>query len=92
MNKYIGHRSQLYGVESVRLDGGKGDGMRLLQVKNGKGLEFTVSVDRCADISRLSLDGVNFGYFAPCGYVHPKYYDNKVSGFLKSFTAGFFTT
>ena len=92
MNKYIGHYTQVYGVESVRLDGGKGDGMRLLQVKNGKGLEFTVSVDRCADISRLSLDGVNFGYFSPCGYVHPKYYDNKGAGFLKSFTGGFFTT
>lgn len=92
MNKYIGHQSQLYGVESVRLDGGKGDGMRLLNVKNGKGLEFTVSVDRCADISRLSLNGVNFGYFAPCGYVAPTYYDGVGAGFLKSFTAGFFTT
>lgn len=92
MNKYIGHESQLYGVESVRLDGGKGNGMRLLNVNNGKGLQFTVSVDRCADISRLSLDGVNFGYFSPCGYVAPQFYDNKGAGFLKSFTAGFFTT
>lgn len=92
MNKYLGHDLQIFGVESVKIDGGKGDGMRLLNVRNGKGLEFTVSVDRCADISRLSLDGVNFGYFSPCGYVSPKYYDNKGAGFLKSFTAGFFTT
>ena len=49
---YYGHESQLFGVEEVRLQGGKGDGMRLLQVRNGKGLEFTVSADRCADISR----------------------------------------
>ena len=35
MNDYIGHESQLYGVEEVRLVGGKGDGMRLLNVKNG---------------------------------------------------------
>ena len=40
---YYGHESQLFGVEEVRLQGGKGDGMRLLQVRNGKGLEFTVS-------------------------------------------------
>ncbi len=92
MNKYIGHESQLYGVEEHRLVGGRGDGMRLLQVKNGKGLEFTVSVDRCADISRLSFRGINMGYFSPCGYVAPSYYDDKGAGFLKSFTAGFFTT
>ena len=43
---YYGHESQLFGVEEVRLQGGKGDGMRLLQVKNGLGLEFTL--DRVA--------------------------------------------
>lgn len=92
MNKYIGHESQLYGVEEHRLIGGKGDGMRLLQVKNGRGLEFMVSADRCADISRLSFKGINMGYFSPCGYVAPSYYDDKNAGFLKSFTAGFLTT
>lgn len=92
MNKYIGHINQIYGVDDLRLEGGKADGMRMLCVRNGNGLEFWVSVDRCADIARLSLKGDNFGYFAPCGYVAPKYYDNKGAGFLKSFTAGFFTT
>ncbi len=53
MNPYIGHESQLYGIEEHRLAGGKGDGMRLLEVNNGKGLELTISLDRCADISRL---------------------------------------
>ncbi len=92
MNKYIGNTKQIYGVEEMRLCGGKGDNMRMLYVRNGKGLEFWVSLDRCADISRLSLKGDNFGYFAPCGYVSPQYYDDKGAGFLKSFTAGFFTT
>ncbi|MBQ8552515.1 MAG: aldose 1-epimerase family protein [Clostridia bacterium] len=91
-NCYIGHESQYYGVEEHRLVGGKGDGMRLLQVRNGVGLEFTVSLDRAADISRLSFGGVNFGYFAACGYVAPAYYDGVGTGFLKSFNAGFLTT
>ncbi len=92
MNQYIGHINQVYGVEEMRLTGGKADGMRMLYVRNGKGLEFWVSVDRCADISRASLKGDNYAYFSPCGYVSPKHYDNKGGGFLKSFTAGFFTT
>lgn len=92
MKKYIGHENQLYGVREVRLVGGKGDGMRILQVENGKGLNFEISLDRCGDISKLGFKGDNMGYFAPCGYVSPKYYDKKGNGFLKSFTAGFFTT
>lgn len=92
MNKYIGHEEQLFGVREMRLVGGKADGMRILSVNNGAGLSFEISLDRCADISRLSFKGDNMGYFAPCGYVSPKYYDSVGNGFLKSFTAGFFTT
>lgn len=89
---YIGHDSQLCCVEEVRLVGGRGDGMRLIQVRNAAGLELTISADRCADISRLIYKGYNMGYFSPCGYVAPAYYDSRGNGFLKSFTAGFLTT
>ena len=92
MNKHLGNELQIRGVEEMRLVGGRADGMRILNVRNGLGLEFTVSADRCADISRLSFKGDNFGYFSACGYVSPKYYDDRGAGFLKSFTAGFFTT
>lgn len=92
MNKYIGNPTQIYGVEEMRLTGGKGDGMRLLYVRNGKGLGFFISLDRCADITRLSLKGDNFSFISACGYVSPKYYDSVGAGFLKSFTAGFCTT
>lgn len=92
MNKYVGNQRQLYSVTEARLSGGKAEGMRVLFVKNGKGLEFTVSLDRCADITELSLKGDNYSYIAPCGYVAPQYYDNNGTGFLKSFTAGFLTT
>ncbi len=92
MNKYIGHPLQLYGVEEIKLTSGKGSGMKMLLVRNAAGLEFMISVDRAADIARLSVKGVNYGYFAPCGYVAPQYFDNKGFGFLKSFNAGFLTT
>lgn len=92
MNPYIGHDTQYYGIEEHRLVGGKGDGMRLLEVNNGKGLELTVSLDRAADISRLRYRGINMSYFSPCGYVAPAYYESKGSDWLKSFTAGFLTT
>ena len=92
MNPYIGHDSQLYGIEEHRLVGGKGDGMRLYEVNNGKGLMMTVSPDRGGDITRLRYRGINLSYFSPCGYVAPAYYDSIGSNWLFSFTAGFLTT
>ena len=89
-NIYVGHPSQLCDVEQVQLMGGKGNGMRLLKVRNAAGLSFDVSADRCADISRLFFKGDNVGYFTACGYVAPAFYQEK--DFLKSFTAGFLTT
>jgi len=92
MNPYIGHESQLYGIEEHRLVGGKGDGMRLYEINNGKGLELTVSPDRAGDITRLRFKGINMGYMSPCGYVAPAYYDSIGANWLQSFTAGFLTT
>lgn len=92
MRAYYGHESQIRGVEEHRLVGGRGDGMRLLQVRNGMGLEFTVSADRCADITRLSFKGDNYSFITYNGYAAPAYYDDKEIGWLKTFTAGFLTT
>lgn len=92
MKDYIGNPLQVRGAEQYVLQNGKGDGMHFLYVRNGKGLEAWLSLDRAGDVSRLIVNGYNMGYFAPCGYVAPQYYDGVGTGFLKSFTAGFFTT
>ncbi len=92
MKYYIGNPLQTRGAERYTLEGGKGDGMHFLYIRNGLGLEAWISIDRAGDISRLNFKGDNMGYFSPCGYVAPQYYDAAGLGFLKSFTAGFFTT
>lgn len=91
-NPYIGHDSQLAGAEEYRLIGGKGDGMRLARIWNGKGMDLTISPDRCADIARLVFKGGNLGFFSAGGYAAPQYFDGMGFGFLKNFTAGFLTT
>jgi galactose mutarotase-like enzyme len=93
-NKYIGHPLQLSGVEEYRLLGGKGDGMHLLRIRNGLGIDMTISADRCSDISELYFDGCRINYTSPCGYVNSQYYheDNDGLGFLKSFNCGMITT
>ena len=92
VNAYLGHESQLFGIEEHRLVGGKGDGQRLYEVHNGCGLDLTVSPDRNCDITRLRFEGQNMSYMSPCGYVAPAYYDNVGANWLSSFTAGYLTT
>lgn len=67
MNPYIGHDSQIWSVEEHRLVGGKGDGMRLLEISSGTGVHLTVSLDRAADISRLRFRGSIWGTFPRAG-------------------------
>ena len=90
MNKYIGHESQLYGVDEMIFATGRAEGMRVLQVVNGKGLEMTLNLSKCLDILKLKVDGKNMGYISPCGYVNPAF--RNPEDFLNSFTAGFLTT
>ena len=92
LKDYVGHPLQTRGAEQYILQNGKGDGMHFVYVRNGIGLEMWISVDRCADVSRLTVNGNNIAFFSPCGYVAPSYYDHVKAGFLKSFTAGLITT
>lgn len=92
MKNYVGDPLQIRGAEQYILQNGRGDGMHFLYVRNGMGLEVWISLDRAADVSRVIYKGNNMGYFSPCGYVAPAFYDGVGAGFLKSFTAGFFTT
>ena len=92
MNYYVGHPLQTRGAEQYVLKGGKGEGMNFIYARNGLGLEIWISVDRCADVSRVTFNGKNMSYTSPCGQVAPSYYDRTGLNFLKSFNAGFFTT
>ena len=90
--KYIGDFSQLFGVRECVLKGGRADGVRAIDVKNGSGLEFTVLPDRCMDIANLSFKGVNFSYLSKTGISSPAYYEPEGDEFLRNFYAGFMTT
>lgn len=90
--EYIGDISQLFRVETYRLEGGRKEGIRATGVSNEKGLNFTVVADRCMDISHLSYKGVNLSYITPSGVVAPQYYDRTGLNWLKSFSGGFVTT
>lgn len=62
---YVGHPLQTKGAEIVSLHGGRGDNMKYIIVRNGIGLTAWISLDRCADLTRVEYHGLNMGYFSP---------------------------
>jgi hypothetical protein len=48
--RYVGNLAQLAEAKEYRLCGGRSEGIRAVDVKNGEGLDFTVIADRCMDI------------------------------------------
>ncbi|MDR3260814.1 MAG: aldose 1-epimerase family protein [Tannerella sp.] len=90
--RYTGDCNQLFGIKPYTMTGGRADGVRAFDVRNGSGLEFTVLQDRCLDISALSFKGVNCSYLSKTGIVSPHYYEKDASGFLRNFYSGMLTT
>lgn len=90
--KYTGDISQIFFAKQYRLNGGNADGMRVVDINNGSGLEFSLLVDRAMDIGRLSYKGTNMSFISKCGYTTAGRFDDKGTGWLKTFTAGFLTT
>ena len=90
--KYVGDLSQVLGVKDYTLNGGKAQGVRAIDVKNGAGLEFTILPDRGMDIAWLTCQGVNLSYISKTGIVAPQYYNEDGTGPLRSFEAGFMVT
>ncbi len=90
--KYIGDFTQVFGTKEYTLSGGKAQGVKAVDVKNGSGLEFTVLPDRCMDIAWLSYKGSNMSYISKTGIVAPQYYNETGLNWLRSFYAGFLTT
>lgn len=80
-------------IRLVCLEDGPGRGQRLLQARNGSGIQFEVAVDRGFDISGLSLAGVNLGWHAPTQMTFPSADPDSEQGwgFLRNFD-GFMVT
>ena len=78
----------------VTLGDGAERGVRVIELRNGAGLEAEVIVDRGFDIGRLALHGRTVSWHAPGGYVAPWLADphaEQGQGFLRAMS-GFLST
>jgi len=92
IQQYIGHQDQLISVFESVLIGGKQNGVRVIHVSNGSGLEIVLLPDRCLDIYQVRFMGKNLNYIYPCGIVAPQYYNRTDESWIDTFYAGFLST
>lgn len=92
IKKYVGDMSQVAGIKSYNFLDGKSSGVRAIDFWTGTGLNFTVILDRCMDISQASYKGRSLCWRSPAKEVHPYLYEPQGFGWVKGFFGGLLTT
>lgn len=92
LQQRVGDLSQLADVREGMLTGGRADGMRVIDIKTGSGLEFTVFPSRAMDIGWASYQGKALSHLSKSGPVKPEFYEKDGRSFLRSFACGLVTT
>ena len=92
LEKRIGHSSQLGGLKAYTLTEGRAAGVRAVDFRTTRGLEFTVLLDRGMDISEARYKGLSLCYRCPSGDVAPSHYDRRGIEWLWTFFGGLLTT
>ncbi|WP_135547543.1 aldose 1-epimerase family protein [Paenibacillus cymbidii] len=88
---YTGDMQQLLGIKALEMTDGAERGNRLLDVRCGD-LRFSVSPDRCMDISYLEYKGIPLAWRSAVGDAAPAYYSPKDQDWLRNYPGGLFVT
>jgi hypothetical protein len=92
VRKYTGDMSQIAGIKSYELLDGKTRGTRAVDIWTGSGLQCTVVLDRCMDVSMASYKGKSLCWRSPAREVHPYLYEPEGMGWVHGFFGGLVTT
>lgn len=90
--KYIGDISQVADARQSTLSSGKAQGVSVVDIVTGGGLNVFILPDRGMDMAWASFKGVPFSCVSKTGVVSPMFFENAGTGFFRGFTAGLLTT
>lgn len=82
LKKRTGDLSAFAGIREVVLDNGVERGVRMLILRNARGLELEVLVDRAFDLGGARIGGTPFGWRSGNGYRHPGLHEADAEGGL----------
>lgn len=89
LERRTGSLSQFAGVRFMTLSDGLETGIRMLELRSGSGLRFTVLVDRAMDVADCDFRGQSIGWHSPSGFRHPGLHEPEGEGglgWLRSFS------
>jgi hypothetical protein len=92
LRQRMGDLDQIAGIRLVTLDEGNERPTRAALFHTGSGLEFSVIIDRCLDVSAASYCGKAMGWRSTVGDVAPQYFEAEGLRWLRSFSGGLVTT
>ncbi len=92
LRRRVGNMDQIAGIRTVQLDDGNERPTRAALIHTGSGLQFTVLLDRCLDISSASFCGKAMGWRSTTGDVAPQYFEPEWIRWLRSFSGGLVAT
>jgi hypothetical protein len=90
--KRSGSMDQFGGIRMVELTEGPGRGVRVAEIRTGSGLEMSVLVDRCLDLSYGAFRGIPLCWRSCTGDVHPSFYEPEGLSWLRTFFGGVLAT
>lgn len=88
----VGRIEQVGGIRKLTLTEGNENGASIISVRTGAGLSFDVTPDKGLDISAASFSGGSLCWQSASGDVHPAYYDDKETGWLRTASGGLLMT
>lgn len=91
LKRYTGMPEQLAGARLGELVNGIERGLRVADVYNAAGLQFTVLLDRGMDIGLASFKGVPLAFTTPSPFANPAFYEPPGLGWLRTWGGGLMT-
>lgn len=89
--RHVGSMQQLAYIRSLTYHEGRTEGLKALEVKNGK-LQFKILADKCMDVGEFSYAGVNLNFLSKPGLQGRNHYDTHGEEALRSIMGGLFFT
>ena len=88
----VGEINQLGGVRIMRLEDGRGEGVRLIEARTGTGFRFNVLPSRGMDVSFAEYKGIPLSWRSCTGDVSPAFYEPEGDEWHRLFYGGMVIT
>jgi len=92
LEERIGRLEQVGGIRRFECTEGAERGVEMIQVRTGAGLAYTVSPTKGLDLSLAEFGGVPISWQAAGGDIHPMYYDQEGTSWLRTASGGLLMT